>query len=337
MGHKYHHNRDVTTVYGRRAASRRRVAQLIANYRAIAAKIGEDYFYPYAVTLKVLEQLTVEQHKELWTALWKEMVRLGVVAAWEREITRANKIDYHLVVRSAPENFMRNRARKLRESLHKITDVKLNIRIKIIPSRKDCNKWIRYVSKVVIAETKESQSDDIDVVLNTKLNQDIYARKRVYFLKAKKGQPKFHTTGDFGKFFELSPTQQDKAYRAKKKQRDAKRAANPDIEFAAKELADLTAADAIKIEDKMYGDVEAETDPIKKAKLVKQNKELALQYHGGEEEYADFLRTRAEQREAEEQRRKLRQRQPRTTKNPKIKKPWHPDDIIESITTGLQP
>lgn len=307
LGYEKTHNFDNSTVYGREANGRKRVAQLHNNRREIGKNTNNPaYFYPYALTISILCELSVADHKKVWSALTKEMKRLKMSAAWEREIKLNNWLDYHLVVRSIAPNLAANRGRKLRALLHaaaKANGLKFTVKLKAIPSQKDCQKWMNYISKIKIADIKEANTDDVDALANHRKSQDIYASRRCYMRK-KTG---LHRFGDFGNFWEpgCSPTDQTKNYRAEKKKKEAKRQANPEIREAAEQLAELNKQPVDKIERNLWKEFDGETDPTKRAEIETHNKALAVEYHGSPEDYEEYLRDEKQKRDILQQRRNL--------------------------------
>lgn len=74
--------------------------------------------------------------------------------------------------------------------------------------------------------------------------------------------------------------------------------------------------------------------PDERTELERQHKEYAQRHHG--EDYADVQRMKREQWVKEDQRHQARTAMKTTAPTaPKIKKPWTPDDLVESITTGV--
>lgn len=330
QGTRTGHGNSNYNVCGFLAVGKKRASHLLKNQAAISAKLGTPWHYPYFATIKVLQQLTVKQHKDLWTHLVKALGNLGIVAAWAREITTKNLIDYHLVVREAPEDLMRNRGRKLRDIIRKTTTVKLNQQYKPLPSYKDAKEVINYCSKLQFSDTRTVKTDDVDVVVKHKPSDDIYKTKRVLFRKMPKGQ-NLQRFKHFGDFWEQKTSESDKQYKAKKQAKKARRINHPEVREAAKQLATLTAAtnDTANEVDSIERDLHKaceKADPAELQTLIADNLQLAVHFHGGQLAYEEFIGGEREHDKREEERVK-KLRQPRKKPKPKVDFVWTPDRL----------
>ena len=315
-GDKRRHGFQNHTVEGYLAVGRRRASHLARNNAAISKKLSTPWHYPFAGTVTVLQELAVNDHKKLWARIVKEFVKLGVFAAWEREITRKNQINYHLVIREAPEALMRHRARKLRTLIRAVTTVKLNQHYKPLKTYADARKWWNYCNKLKFSDTRpNTKTDDVDCVTSDKVNPDVYNRKRVLFKKAKTGQ-RLLRHGDFprGQFWEQSPTTSTNDYKHKKRDRKAKNQARPDVQEAAKEWADIIGLHLDAVEALLHKELDAAT-PEDRPTIEQRNHDYAGVYHG--DDYDDYMRGKHEQYVLAEQRQKEQPTRGKRTNKPK--------------------
>lgn len=323
-GDPVRHGFKTTTWYGAIAAGNRRTSQLLTNCAIISKKTGQPWHYPYDATIKVLEQLTIEQHRKLWADLSAKLKALDCVLTWDREVSTKNLLDYHLTFRSAPEDLMKNKGRKLKALLRAVTKVKLNIQVRTIPNFAACMNWCNYVTKAKRGGFSKRQrpnmaTDDIDVIVNTtdaKPSADIYAKKRILFVK----NTGLQKNNDIGDFWEQTKTQMKADFDQRKEAKKKQTTQNPFIDTAAKALSEITDLHEAFIARQLHAEVEAEQDPQKKADIRKHNRELADAFLKSTPEYEQETRYEAEQHQKHARQAKLNKDidtlTPRTPFNP---------------------
>ena len=277
QGDKINHGFNWCTIEGQKAAGRRLVGQAIANEQLIGKP------YAHVGTIKVLKELSVKEIKTLWGQISRALRKAGCEYLWIIEVTPSNKIDWHLVFRDAPADLMKSRGRKLKARIKAKTSVPLNIQF--APFKKKSRSWLNYICKAKINGTREHKpisSDDVDDVANsntTTFISDLYEAKRVLFLP-KIGLNKYGATEGF---WEASPAELTKAWKAKKKKRQ--QAINI-IDTAAKRLADLTNMHETYVTNKLAQEWEA--NPNDK-ELRKQNQQLADDWLRSTPEYEEEI------------------------------------------------
>lgn len=323
MGEANRHGDSNYCVYGFLANARRKNYELLANAAAISKAKGENWHYPYAGTITVIDHLTLKQHGELRKHLFKALGKLGISAFYTTEITRDNKLNHHLTIREAPEHLMRSNARKLRETLGKTTKVRLNQKYEPLPTWNDAKTWWRYTLKLKFRDSRMPDTEDVDALFKHKTNDDIYKRKRVLFKPMTTAGERFHLFGHFGNFWEKgqTPTANKQKRQAKKATLQASRKARPEIEEAAINWAAITGKNAEQIERFLYDERTKATTPDEVKAIDQRNEASAREYHG--EEYDDYMRGKHEQRWLDEQRKKLIPKRTRK-KAPTARKPFDP-------------
>jgi hypothetical protein len=136
--------------------------------------------YTSAVHINVSEELSPEQHADLWATACRKLRRKGVVALWVREPNKANRVHYHLLVKNAISKKALEQA--IEEAMPDRKQVKWRKRVEAIK-----NEWYyaHYISKAKVAGHVKGKRVD-----------DLYSKKRLLF-KANLDMKKYGTIGDF--------------------------------------------------------------------------------------------------------------------------------------------
>ncbi len=138
--------------------------------------------YAWAVHINISMDLTPDQHADLWATTCLRLRRKGVVALWVREPNKANRVHYHLIIKS--DIGKRELERVVEEAMPPRKEVKWRKRVERIK-----NQWYypHYITKAKVART-----------INGKRIEDFYAKKRLLF-KTNLDFKKCGTIGDFWK------------------------------------------------------------------------------------------------------------------------------------------
>lgn len=313
------HGFDNSTLQGYLAVGRRRASHLESNRYAIQQAAKQPYHYPFSGVITINRRLDPRDYTGLIKRLKEAFQTLNIDGTGEVEISKGNVVQLNLIFRAIPAHLVAEDFRKLKEALRATTKIKLNQKYKAMQDKEEGKRAIGYFSKLVFWK------DDC---------KDIYKDKRALFAKVDKlnKEQRIRRFFDFGNFWVTRPTKLTESYKAGKRQREKYRDQFPKAEEAAKEVFKQFPGEfksKEQIEDQWYktytqgsqGDLD---------ELDREINVLAEDWHGGPMELEDALQRKKADREY--QRKLIAQRGKKKVKQPK--KPWHPDDIIESFTMG---
>jgi hypothetical protein len=312
------HGFDNSKLQGYLAVGKRRASHLEKNRNAIQEAAKHPYHYQFSGVVAINRRLDPRDYTGLIKRLKEAFKTLNVDGTGEVEISKGNVVQLNLIFRDIPAHLAAKDFRKLKVAIRKTTTVKLNQRYHAMRDKDEGQKAIGYFSKLVFWKDE---------------CKDIYKDKRALFAKLPPGQ-RIRRFFDFGKFWEKRPTKLNDEYKAGKRQREKHREQYPKAEEAAKEVFKQYPgqfSSREQIEDQWY---EAYTQGSQGdlGELDREINDLAEDWYGGQLELAEALVRKKADREC--QRKLLVQRGKRKAKQPKVKKPWTPDDIIESFTMG---
>lgn len=139
------------------------------------AKLGR-FHYPWGATINFEIVQSLPDIKTTWAKVCRNLRRLGIVCLWVREITRTNKIHYHLLVRS------QHSRSQLQDILDSTVPESVPHHVYITKLNHKSQFWYpRYITKAKV---------------QTELSRDKYASKRILF-KPKLGITKYGVIGKF--------------------------------------------------------------------------------------------------------------------------------------------
>ena len=307
------HGFDNSKLQGYLAVGRRRASHLEKNRNAIQEAAKQPYHYPFSGVITISRRLDPRDYTGLIKRLKESFKTMNVDGIGKVEFSKGNVVQLNLIFRAIPANLAAKDFRKLKEALRKATAIKLNHKYKAMQDKKEGKTTIGYFSKLVFWK------DDC---------KDIYKDKRALFCKLPKGQ-RIRRFFDLGNFWEKRPTKLNDEYRAVKRQREKYRDQYPKAEEAAKEVFEQFPgqfSSREKIEDQWY---EAYAQGSQ-SDLDREIDDLAEDWYGGQSELAEALIRKEADRDY--QRKLLAERG--KSKQPKVKTPWTPADIVESFTMG---
>jgi uncharacterized protein (UPF0332 family) len=132
--------------------------------------LNEKYLghrYKWKIDLTISPEITIDQHKTIWTKATRVLSRLGMNALWVREINKRNKIHYHLTV--CNNVAVSEIQSMIEQAMPKRSDIKWNIWIRPITNSFG---WLAY-----------SVKSKVSAVIDGRYVADKYRHKRLLFQK----------------------------------------------------------------------------------------------------------------------------------------------------------
>lgn len=162
------------TVEGYLNEAKRLTSCILSNQRLMGRR------YSWAVHINISDELSPDRHTRLWATACLKLRRRGATALWVREPNKANRVHYHLIIKSTISKKALEQA--IEESMPDRNLVRWRKRVEPIK-----NHWhlAHYITKAKVGKT-----------IDGKVVQDVYGKKRLLF-KANLNMKKYGIIGQF--------------------------------------------------------------------------------------------------------------------------------------------